>query len=177
MEKNKKEQELDITIDPKKDEEKIDFTQFYVPPHKKKSVEVTEKNLKVVLQDSVKMVMMCQTPHGMYPAAYAIAHPQINDRKPLRFFVTHEGDLVINPKIVRHTRHPVHSEEGCMTYPDGPMVTVPRWNKCEVEYQTLDGDNKITEVIKRNLSSKEAKVYQHEIDHLDGTYVYDYIKG
>jgi len=155
------------------EEEKIDYTKFYVKPHKKVSAPVTESNLKQIHKDAVNMVYMCQTQHGIYPAAYAIAHAQINDKKPLRFFVTHDGQLIINPVIVRHTNHFVDSKEGCMTYPDGPMVTVPRWNKCEVEYQTMDEEDKLTGIIKKSLSSKEAKIWQHEIDHMDAIYIYD----
>ncbi|MFA6000481.1 MAG: peptide deformylase [Candidatus Paceibacterota bacterium] len=157
-------------------EEKVDYTKFYVKPHKKVSEPVTEKNLDRLLKDAVTMLRMCGTPHGRFPSAFAIAHAQMDDKEPLRFFVTFEGELIINPVIVRHTRHTIVSDEGCMTYPFGPLMSVPRWNKCEVEYQTLDDDDKLTEIKKKNLSGKDSKVWQHEIDHMDGIYIYDRIE-
>ncbi len=156
-----------------KKEKKIDYEKFYVKPHKKVSVPVTDKHIKILRQDAENMVHMCQTPHGMYPSAFAIAHPQINDKKPLRFFVTHAGEIIINPVIIKHTEYMVDSREGCMSFSDWPMVTVKRWHKIEVEYQTLDLADKLTEKRVKKLSGRDAYIYSHEIDHMDAKYIFD----
>ena len=84
-----------------------------------------------------------------------------------------DGRIVINPEIIAHTRHTVDSKEACLSYPDRPETTVQRWNKCVVEYLTLEDDNKRLTKKRVNLSSIDAKVWQHEIDHFNAEYVYD----
>lgn len=153
--------------------EKIDYTKFYVPPHKKISEPVTNNNLKIVIENAVKLVKMCLVGKGKYPSGFAIAHSQIEDKKPLRFFVMHTGELIINPVITRHTQHTVDSEEGCLSFENNPMVTIQRWNKIEVDYQTLNEKDKLTEILHKKLSGKESKIYQHEIDHMDGKNIYN----
>jgi len=154
-----------------------DFVKYYVPPHRKISREVTEKDLNRVKEDGHILYNLCFTQRGPhYKGGFAVAHPQITKKDPLRFFVIYDKRIIINPVIVNHTNSTVDSEEGCLTYPDKPMITVQRWNKCEVEYQVFgEKDDKLvlSEKIKQNLSGKDAKIFQHEIDHLDAKYIYD----
>lgn len=151
---------------------KIDPEKYYVKPHKKISKIVEQKHVSKVLEAAEGMVTLCGVPRGKYPSAFAIAHPQVS-KHPFRFFVTYLGQLVINPVIIRHTNQIIRKVEGCMSYPNDPMVTVGRWNKCEVEYQTVDENGNLTDKKVLNLSGREAEIWQHEIDHLDGIYIYD----
>lgn len=153
--------------------EPIDFLKYYVEPHKKKSREVKEKDLKRVIDDAHIMYNLCYTQRGIYPGGFAVAHPQITKKDPLRFFVTKDKQVIINPKIIRHTQVTVDSVEGCLSYPLLPMRTVQRWNKCEVEYHTLTPEGEISDRLTINLSGKDSKIYQHELDHLDGKYIYE----
>jgi peptide deformylase len=156
-----------------KKEEKINFLKYYVKPHKKISRIVEESDLKTILKDGHIMYNLCYTQCGKYGGAKAIAHCQINDKDPLRFFITKDEKIVINPVITRHTRHTVDSLEGCLSYPDREMIVVQRWNKCEVKYLTLDDDGKKMIEVEESLSGTDAKVFQHELDHADGTTIYD----
>ena len=130
------------------------------------------------------MFNLCHTKRDKCPGALAIAHSQINEKDPLRFFVTRDMQIIVNPVIVNHTKHFVDSEEGCLSYPKKDQIIVQRWNKCEVEYNiVLDDESKdktkdkvavkLSERLKENFGSKTAKVFQHEIDHMNSIFIYD----
>lgn len=168
-----KEIDSELAKDLASQKEPVDFNKYYVPPHEKKSREVTEADLPKVIEDSHILYNLCYTKTGIYPGAFAVAHPQIDDKDPLRFFVTHDQKIIINPVIVRHTKHTVDSVEGCLTFPYLKPITVKRYNKCEVECYGLTKDGKMGERITLSLSGREAKIFQHEIDHFESVYVYD----
>lgn len=158
-----------------KKQEPIDFLKFYVKPHKKVSREVKIEDIPKVVEDAHILFNLCYTQNGPYPGGFAVAHPQINDTDPLRFFVTNQREIIINPVITRHTTVKIDSEEGCLSFPDKMPTMVPRWNKCEVEFVTLDPNNEngLSEVKKLSLNGRTAKVFQHEVDHLDAIYIFD----
>jgi peptide deformylase len=153
-----------------------DLIRRIVSPHKKVSREVTEKDLEKVLSDGQILLDLCYMRAGMYGSAFAMAHSQIEESDPLRFFVMANGLIIINPKIINHTRVPVDSEEGCMSFSEKPQKTVQRYHKIEVKYVTIKEENEkkiFTPVIAASLSGREAKIFQHEIAHMNGKYVYD----
>ena len=147
-----------------------------VKPHNKVSRPVAESDVEKVLKDAYTLRDLCFTEHGLYARAYAMHHAQIESEDPMNFFVLNDGKLIVNPKIIRHTKTTVDSEEGCMTYADLPQRVVERYNKIEVEFQSIEGeegkDAKLTEIMKADLSGKDAKIWQHEIAHGLGEYVY-----
>lgn len=154
------------------------FLSKLVKPHPKVSREVLESDIERVVKEANILYNLCFTKNGLTSGAYAMASPQIDDQDPLRFFVTARKDLIINPVIVRHTKHTVPSKEGCYSFPERQPIIVQRWHKIEVEFRTLivDPDNKdkykFSSLLKENLSGKEAKIWTHEIDHLFARYVY-----
>jgi len=169
----------------KKQEKIVDYLSYYVEPHKKKSREVKEKDLKRVVKDSEIMYHLCYTKRGLYPGAFAIAHQQITKNDPLRFFATREGEIIINPVIIRHTEVPVNLSEGCLSFPTKKPKMVQRYWKCDVEYQTinripwtgeLDKDPnikiKLTEKKIEKAKGIRAQVFQHELGHMEGELIY-----
>jgi len=167
---NKEDQILDVNL-PK--EEKVDFLKNYVEPHTKVSREVIENDIIDVMRDAHILYNLCYTQRGAHQGAFAVAHPQINDKDPLRFFVTKDKKIIINPVITRHTNHTIDSKEACLSFPERGLTKVQRWNKCEVEFQTLDNNNKLTERSLLALSGLEARIFQHEIDHMDGKFIFN----
>lgn len=158
----------------------------FIDAHKKVSRLVIESDLETVLKDAEEMVPLLNTQIGRYASFFAIAHPQVEKDRPLRFFVINPATsefrawrsiAILNPVILRHTNNTTDSEEGCATFSTMPAVIVPRWTKCEVEFSPLEFDeNKKPRIGRRitfNLSGKIAKVFQHEIDHLNAKYIYD----
>jgi peptide deformylase len=144
-----------------------------VAPHSTVSKPVTQDDVDYVLADAQHLVDLCFMSNGLYATAYAMAHPQIETHNPLRFFALASGVVVCNPVITRHTKHPVDSLEGCMTAPHIPKKMVQRYHKIEVDFQTIDDDKKLTEVHHVELQGPQAKVWQHEISHLNGHYCFD----
>lgn len=141
-----------------------------IKPHKNKSREVTKEDIELVYKDSAEMLKLCHQTMGNMRGAFAIHHAQITDN-PLNFFVTKQGEIVCNPKIVNHTKTMVDSEEYCYTffYLTKPAI-VKRWNVIQVEYSLLE-DNELVHKAER-LSGKFAKIFQHELSHGNAEYIY-----
>lgn len=70
--------------------------------------------------------------------------------------------VIANPKIAWHSGTKALDWEGCLSFPDG-RGQVPRWSAIKVQYLNEKGQ-KVTE----NLKGYAARVFQHEIDHLNG---------
>lgn len=110
-----------------------------------------------------------------------ISAPQIGVNKRI-FIVSHKvlkgknlntnDDLVcINPEIIKHSVKTDWKEEGCLSI---------RWQYGEVErYKkvTLRAYNEEGKVFTYGASGLIARVFQHELDHLDGILFIDKARG
>lgn len=67
-----------------------------------------------------------------------------------------------NPKIVDQSKEEVLLEEGCLSYP-GLFIKIKRPRRIKVRYTQPDG-----EVVTKTFADLTARVFQHEMDHLDG---------
>ena len=74
---------------------------------------------------------------------------------------------MINPVITSYSSEDVEIEEGCLSIP-GEYLKIKRPHRIHVKFQDLSGKYK-----KWNLKGLEARVVQHEIDHLDGILMTD----
>jgi peptide deformylase len=70
--------------------------------------------------------------------------------------------VLINPEIVRHSRETVLGNEGCLSLP-GLMGEVERY-----EWVTVKGLDRHGKPFKKKATGWLARIFQHEIDHLDG---------
>lgn len=150
-----------------------DLLDRYVAPHTKVSRQVTQDDVGRLLNEAEIMHKLCFTPRGKYPSALAIAHPQIDDKDPLRFFVTVTGEMIVNPLIKNTTKVTVDNVEGCMSYPEEGTKKVQRYNVIDLEYQTILKNGILSEVMTSTYTGKLAKIIQHETDHLNAKYVFD----
>lgn len=115
----------------------------------------------------------------------AIAHNQVFE-SPRRLFLVHpdqvaKGTLpsvVYNPTwaiMLGEKDNPKFQEtenEGCLSFP-GISIPVPRYKRILVDYYTVK-EGKVEEKT-HELTGFEARMYQHECDHLDGKLFVDYI--
>mgnify|MGYP000922329826 FL=1 len=129
------------------------------------------------MDDAHIMYNLCYTQIGIHPGGFAVAHPQIDKKDPLRFFVTKDKEIIINPEITNHTKVAVDRLEGCLSFPMNNPITVKRFNKIEATFQTIKPDdlNKkmiLSDKIKISLNGVEAQIFQHEIDHFEGKYIF-----
>ena len=77
-----------------------------------------------------------------------------------------EEQVFINPEILDRSGK-LKEEEGCLSLP-GMGVQVPRAEKVLVRYKGVDG-----KVVEREAEMLESRLFQHEIDHLDGILIID----
>lgn len=77
-----------------------------------------------------------------------------------------EEQVFINPEILEKSGE-VREEEGCLSLP-GMVAILLRAERVVVRYSDIDG-----KTIKRAAEGMEAKLFQHEIDHLDGILIVD----
>ena len=75
---------------------------------------------------------------------------------------------MINPVITNYSDDTMEYEEGCLSIP-GEYIRIDRPRSIHVKFQTLSGKYK-----KWFLKGLEARIVQHEIDHLDGVLMTDY---
>jgi peptide deformylase len=83
---------------------------------------------------------------------------------PYRVFVIKSNPILacFNPKIVAVTGEHVELEEGCLTFPNY-YVKIRRPKQIRVRYTYPNGET-VTEIY----DGMTARIFQHELDHLDG---------
>ncbi len=77
--------------------------------------------------------------------------------------------VVINPKIIKSEGNSTY-EEGCLSLP-GIKLEITRPEKVLLRYQDTDLNTH-----EENFSGLFARVIQHEIDHLNGKLIIDYLE-
>lgn len=127
-------------------------------------LEIIDESLFKLLDD------MAET---MYVApGYGLAAPQIGLSK--RIIVLDEtagrepGALIeaINPEIIEGSGE-ILEEEGCLSIP-GEYAFVKRFMQIKVKYSDRHGKEHLIEA-----SDRLSRIFQHEIDHLNGTLFID----
>lgn len=103
------------------------------------------------------------------PEAVGLAANQIGLLK--RVFVIKIGEdhaVFINPEITAVTDGTVSLEEECLSLP-GKKVAIARPSIIFVRYKNLNN-----EVVEDTLDTLQSRVFQHELDHLNGRLIIDY---
>lgn len=101
-----------------------------------------------------------------------LAAPQIGQNVRL-VVIKHEDDefVIFNPKIIGKSILREWGEEGCLSLPH-KFGQVKRHKKITVEYQDENNEKQVI-----NVSGMLARIFQHEIDHLDGILFIDRAKN
>ncbi|MDB4978809.1 MAG: peptide deformylase [Candidatus Peribacteria bacterium] len=121
---------------------------------------VTKKTLKLIedMKDSMAEAK-----------GVGLAAPQIGSN--LRVCLAYINEKIvplINPVIVHKSKETVIDEEGCLSLPK-IWIKVPR--AVEITLRYTDEKGKPQE---RKLQNFDARVVQHEVDHLEGVLIVDY---
>ncbi len=85
-------------------------------------------------------------------------------------FVAHinnQWELFVNPKLSYLGHKTVTDTEGCLSIPN-TTVPVTRAYKIKISYITINGNRQ-----RQTLKSFDARVVQHEYDHLQGILITD----
>ncbi len=88
------------------------------------------------------------------------AEPEKEDEKPKAY-------VLVNPEIIRHSEETTEDLEGCLSVP-GLVGMVERWDAVTVKAQNRFGKN-----VKIKADGWLARIFQHEMDHLDGVLYID----
>ena len=100
-----------------------------------------------------------------------LAAPQVGENIRMILVLLNNKNLIpmINPVITVHSDETEVGEEGCLSLP-GIWGNVKRYKEITVQYQNEKGEKQILK-----LECFNARVVQHEIDHLDGILFTDYL--
>ena len=79
--------------------------------------------------------------------------------------------ILFNPSIIEYSDEKVIMEEGCLSLPE-QYADIERPKKIVLEY--IDEHQK---TIKKEIDGYEARILQHEIDHLSGKLFIDYLSS
>lgn len=120
-----------------------------------------------------EMIYTMRRTHGVGLAAPQIGEPLAiavmeMRRTPTRPNIEKKGPIVlINPKITKYGSEKVADWEGCLSF-NGVRGLVPRPETITVEYW-----NEVGEKVTEKVTGLWARIFQHEIDHLNGTVYID----
>lgn len=81
-----------------------------------------------------------------------------------------KSNVMINPQITWKGKETDIVEEGCLSLP-GVDVKIERPTEITITYLDIKGREQ-----ERKLSKYEARIVQHEIDHLDNVLIVDYVQ-
>lgn len=121
------------------------------------------------------LIATCADANGVGIAAPQVDVPKrifiISSRPNVRYpdAPVMEAEAVINPEIISRSEETVKDWEGCLSIP-GIRGLVPRHSWVEVRYISREGN-----VEERRFSDFIARIFQHELDHLNGVLFLDRI--
>ena len=78
---------------------------------------------------------------------------------------------LFNPRIISYSKEKILMEEGCLSLPE-QYAEIERPKIINVQY--LNDNNKL---ISKEVDGVEARILQHEIDHLSGKLFVDYLSS
>lgn len=135
----------------------------------------------VISEDELESGEISKIAKEMFMVMYAaegvgLAAPQVGVNKRLMVY-NQSGDskkwlqetVLVNPQIVEMGEGKDISQEGCLSFP-GMNGDVERSKWIKVEALSLKGKK-----IKKKFKDWEARIFQHEYDHLDGVVYIDHL--
>jgi peptide deformylase len=89
---------------------------------------------------------------------------------PYRIFsmrASPENFVCFNPRIVQYSEQTIILEEGCLSYPN-LIVKIKRSQHIRCRFQIPNG-----ETLTKQFTGMSARIFQHELDHLNGEIFYN----
>lgn len=135
---------------------------------------ITDKNLLSKVcepvtnfsMDNIVAENLLDTANSMYGRCAGLAAPQLGyDKRVIAVLLSGGFTIMFNPEYIYKKGKLLNGNEGCLSRPDTikKPVNVKRFYKIRIRYIDTNGD-----VIETKFRSMNARVIQHEIDHLDG---------
>jgi len=143
----------------------LEIKKYPNPILREKCQEVKEvtPEIRNIIEGMKKIVEKDQSVAGL-------AAPQIGISKRIIVVETERGaEGFINPKIFKKTKETEIDWEGCLSLP-GIFVKIKRWAGVEIEALNEKGEK-----IQFRVTGFLARVFQDEIDHLNGILIIDHV--
>ena len=144
---------------------KLPIVQGDVPILRKKSAKVGRIDGRIVrLANDLHETLANVAGVGLAAPQVSVLERVVAIRVPEHYLSDDQPEIVltlINPEIVQASGEQTGSE-GCLSLPK-LVADVPRANKVTVRALDLDGSRQ-----RINAEGEFARIFQHEIDHLDG---------
>ncbi|HVY55247.1 MAG TPA: peptide deformylase [Thermodesulfobacteriota bacterium] len=151
----------------------LEITEMGNPVLRERAAEIADVKDPGLQEFIDDLIATCADANGV-----GIAAPQVD--VPKRIFIISsrpnarypnapvmEPTAVINPEIISRSEETLKDWEGCLSIP-GIRGLVPRHTWVDVRYISRDGG-----VEERRFSDFIARIFQHELDHLDGVLFLD----
>jgi peptide deformylase len=133
-----------------------------------------DDDVRALIDDLIDTMRNGETP------GVGLAAPQVGDTRAVIVAEPppdHVGDdaiyrkavVLVNPEIVVASGSPVVIEEGCLSCP-GVTAEIERPASVIVKGLDRDGND-----VKLEVSGALARIFQHEIDHLNGKFFFDHL--
>ena len=98
-----------------------------------------------------------------------LAANQVGVLKRIIVVQTEEGPQVfVNPEIIKKSREREKDQEGCLSLPESLYLDIKRSREVQVQALKLDGGK-----VKIKAKDLQARIFQHEIDHINGILIID----
>jgi peptide deformylase len=106
------------------------------------------------IHHSKRIFIMCSKPNARYPDAPSMV-----------------PTAIINPEILHYSSEKIKDWEGCLSVPSMRGL-VPRHNQIKVRYFDQQGNEQ-----QKELTGFIARIFQHELDHLNGITFIDQLES
>ena len=161
--------DTEVGIKSKVDDEELKILQLYDDNHPMLSQKIPEFSGKLpngsitVLAKRLKMTMKLYNGMGLSANQCGVFERM--------FVMQHEGKVLvcINPKIVDESDDVQKQKEGCLSFP-GMFVTVKRSKWIMAQWTDENGT-----IYEGSMEGIPAIIFQHELDHLNGVKMIDYL--
>ncbi len=121
------------------------------------------KSIQLPVTNDIKKLAVEMSETMFYYHGIGLAGPQVNRDARIIVITTADGvSTYLNPEIIKTSWRQVDMEEGCLSIP-GVFGQVRRPRRVLASFYTLTGEHR-----KEWLDNMLARVYQHEVDHLNG---------
>ena len=145
----------------------LDILAFPNPRLRNKNVDVKKHENMSGVVDNMAETMYAHQGIGL-------SAPQVGIRKNLIIFDPSDDmsklTAMVNPKIKAKDGE-VYTNEGCLSVP-GLMARIKRAKNVKVKYNDLQGDT-----ITKDFGGMSSICIQHEMDHLKGKLIIDYVSS
>lgn len=134
---------------------------------------VLRQKARTVTDFDGRLAQLAEDMHAtmVHASGVGLAAPQVGVLKRLFTWQVDEdtGGAVVNPELTDSSEEVEETDEGCLSFP-GLFYPVQRPLRVEVAYQDLHGEDRTVQ-----LEGLQARVWLHEMDHLNGILFIDHL--